>query len=284
MSDSKFNSVVVLDAIPEGELNTARRLKGDLQDIACYDANGLQVRYWRLKERNDLKSCITSILVEIEQNHLIPWFHLDGHGLADENGFVFAGGSSCSWQQFKDIITPINVATNMNLIVILSTCFGGSFTRALETTDRAPVLGLIGPTKEVTAGEVDKAFPSFYKTLFDSLSLKKALNALDKETHSGLYYRTTAQNFFYDVWANYKTNLCTQKALENRAKQMRKKLEEQKILPLPSVDQIIGGLRSEESHLFEKYRDFYFMYDLDGNNKKRFPVTYEVAESYATNR
>ena len=107
MSDSRFNSVVVLDAIPEGELNTARRLKEDLQYIACYVANGLQVRYWRLKGMNDLKSCITSILVEIEQNHLIPWFHIDGHGLAHESGFVFAEDSSCSWQQFKDIIPPI---------------------------------------------------------------------------------------------------------------------------------------------------------------------------------
>jgi hypothetical protein len=41
---------------------------------------------------------------------------------------------------------------------------------------------------------------------------------------------------------------------------------------------------SKESHLFEKFRDIYFMYDLDENNRKRYPVTYEEAESYVTNR
>ena len=49
MSDSQFNTIVILDAVPDGELNTARRLNNDLRDIADYVAEGLQVRYVRIK-------------------------------------------------------------------------------------------------------------------------------------------------------------------------------------------------------------------------------------------
>jgi len=48
MTDSYFNTIVILDAIPEGELNTARRLKEDLEDISDYVAQNLIVRYYRL--------------------------------------------------------------------------------------------------------------------------------------------------------------------------------------------------------------------------------------------
>ena len=280
MSESQFNAIVILDAVPEGEFNTARRLKEDLLDI-CYFAEGLNVRYFRLNTIDDLDSAISSTLNEIKNNGLKPWLHLDGHGLANQSGFLFADGSPCSWVQLKKIITPLNLQLKLNLILILSTCFGGSFTRVIETVDRAPVLGLIGPTRKVTISEVERAFPIFYKTFFESLSLSKALKALETDAPTGLYYRTTAERFFYEVWAKYKMHYCTKEAIESRARKLFKKAKKEKISPLPSVGKIKRDLRGKESNLFEKYRDFYFMYDIDEANRERFPVTYKEAESYA---
>ncbi len=34
--------------------------------------------------------------------------------------------------------------------------------------------------------------------------------------------------------------------------------------------------------MFEKYRDTYFMYDINASNRTRFPVTYDEAEAYAS--
>ena len=76
MSESRFNSIVILDAVPDGELNTARRLKEDLLDI-CYFAEGLNVRYFRLNTIDDLNSGISLTLDEIKNNGLKPWLHLD---------------------------------------------------------------------------------------------------------------------------------------------------------------------------------------------------------------
>ena len=62
-----------------------------------------------------------------------------------------------------------------------------------------------------------------------------------------------------------------------------RKMKKQNTPNILSVGQIKRKLRSQESETFEKIRDNYFMYDIYEYNRKRFPVTYKEAESYANN-
>lgn len=254
MSESRFNAIIILDAVPEGEPNTARRLKEDLRDIERDIADGLQVRYYRLDNIENLRKCILSTLNEMESNGLKPWIHLDGHGLKDQSGFVFANKKTfCSWRQLIEIITPINVESNLNLMMLLATCFGGSFARAIETTDCAPVLGIIGPRREVTPDEVQRAFTGFYQTFFNTRSLGEALSAL------------------------YKLTFCTKEAAEKRASRLYQQ-QKKKGGQLISVGQIKRTIKARDPEVFNNFRDTYFMYDLDIENRKRFPVTHKRAE------
>lgn len=280
MKDGRVNGVAILDAIPEGELNTARRLREDLRDMSSNFADGLQVCYVRINTIADLEAGISSLSAEARSNGLQPWLHLEGHGLADETGFQLADGSYCSWIKLKEIITPLNIITGLNLFLILATCFGGSFARDILTIDRAPVLGLIGPTREVKVSMLERGFPAFYKTLFESSSLKKAIEALNITAPRNLYYRTTAERFFYDVWADYKRTFCTKQGIENRARRMYREAKSQSLRRTPSVAQLKRLIGSKERSLFEKYRDTYFMYDICESNRTRFPVTYNEAENY----
>jgi len=282
--NGRVNGIAILDAIPEGELNTARRLREDLRDIAAYHADGLQVRYIRLNTHQDLKVGISNLVDEARNNGLKPWLHLEGHGLTNENGFQLACGDHCTWRQLNDVITSLNVATGLNMFLILAACFGGSFARAIRTVDRAPVLGLLGPKNKITTGEVESGFVEFYRAFFESSSLKKAIEALNTATSSNLYFRTTAQQFFYDVWVSYKKVQCTEQEIDNRARRMYIEIEAKaKSLPrTPNIGQLKQLIRGSERELFEKYRGLYFMYDLDNTNRTRFPVTYEEAEEYAS--
>src|SRR5437899_766988 len=142
MNEGRFNGVAILDAVPNGELNTARSLRDGLKDIATYKADGLEIRYFRIETLDDLESALSALLREATDDELRPWLHLEGHGSDDESGFITADTSRCSWTRLKELITPLNLVTDFNLILILATCFGGSFARAIRTTDRAPVLGL----------------------------------------------------------------------------------------------------------------------------------------------
>ena len=240
------------------------------------------MRYVRVNTLADLDAGISGLVDEVRKNGLKPWLHLEGHGSADENGFRVASGAHCSWNYLKELITPLNVATGLNLILILATCFGGSFARAIQTVDRAPVLGLLGPKREVKTGQVERGFVEFYRSFFESSSLKKAIEALNTNAPGNLYYRTSAQQFFYDVWAGYKNIHCSPQEIDNRARRMHREAKAQQLPRTPRIGQLKRLIRGHEKEFFEKYRDIYFMYDLDNTNRTRFPVSYKEAEAYAS--
>jgi len=273
MSKNVVNGIVILDAIPEGELNTARRLKEDLLDLSYTLSKSLEVRYIRLDTFTDLQDGISKILDEAKENGLIPWLHLEGHGSPDETGFQLANGHNCSWEQLKEIVTPLNIYTDLNTLLILATCYGGTFAKAITATDHAPVSGLIGPKHEVKVGEVEKGFIALYKTFFETASLKEALVALQATAPEGLYYRTTAERFFYEVWCLYKKVQCTKEELHVRAKRMRNEAKLQKVGKLPSIGHLKRLLKKQEPMLFDKYRDKYFLYDISNTTRERYPVT-----------
>ena len=278
MAFSTFNGIVILDAIPEGELNTARRLCEQLEDISTYSEKQFALYRYRINSFEDLRNAIGRIRVEVRNSGLKPWLHFDGHGSSDEDGIAVADGSSCSWSQLKELITPLNVDLRLNLLLILASCFGGSFARSFRITDRAPMLGLIGPTREITAGDSDKSFRAFYQTFFESNSIRNAINALTEGTSNGLYYITTAEQFFYDVWRGYKVGLCSEEMIDERARKMYRHLKRKSLPRAPSVGQLKRQIVSEESQQFELFRDTYFMCDLEPSHRKRFQVTHAEAE------
>ena len=217
MNDSKFNCIAIFDAIPKDELNTAGRLREELHTISYVKAKNLQVRYFEIIEESDIRTSIDDLLGEVQKGDLIPWIHLEGHGLDNKSGFCTQNRNPLSWKRFRELITPLNIKTELNLVVVLASCFGANFAKALEVTDRAPVLALVGPIREVKAGQLEMDFKSFYKALFEDFSLGRAVNSLGKDSRRDLYYATDANMFFYDVWKNYKSEHCTNTALKGRA-------------------------------------------------------------------
>jgi hypothetical protein len=133
----------------------------------------------------------------------------------------------------------------------------------------------------VKAGQVQGDFGAFYRIFFETSTGSKAIEALCANAPRDLYYRTTAEQFFYDVWKNYKQNECSEEKIAERARDMYRKAKAQRLSKSPSVGQLKRMIRSKEKDLFERYRDAYFMYDLYPANKSRFPVTYREAETFA---
>ena len=278
MSDNRFNYVVILDSIPEGELNTARRLFQDLDICATAYSPTPGIAYLRVENEYQLFDYLEQLRGQNEQNHAFPLLHIESHGY--EDGLQLADRSLVSWEHLKKGLIPLNVSMRLNLMVVLASCFGGALTKALDLSDRAPVWGLIGPTQEVSVGEVEKDFGTFYRTLFSTGSPKAAMDALNKVSPQSLYFRTTAEGFFYRVWQNYKEKLCTPEKLKMRARRMRKRAKKLKISPLPKTVEFKKRLVREEPDVFNKFRDCYFMCDLYPENQDRFSVTYEKAEAF----
>lgn len=123
-------------------------------------------------------------------------------------------------------------------------------------------------------------FQVFYRHFLNDGSLQQAIYALNATAPSRLYYRTTAQKFFYDVWASYKTHQCTEEQIELRARRLYRRAKKERLPRTPSIGHFKRQIMKDEAALFERYRSTYFMYDLNATNQTRFPVTYEEAEAY----
>ncbi len=283
VANSKFNCIALLDAIPDGELNTARRLHEGLFDHKNANAEKLgrlHLRYFKIENEDDLGECIDGLIAESEADDLIPWLHLEAHGLENKTGFITADRTPISWEKLNKLITPLNVSTNLNLVLILASCYGAYYIQAMGPSQRSAVLALIGPINEVLAAEVEADFHTFYMNMFNNFSFGKAAKAIAETNEGPVYYATNAEELFLEAWKGYRNNHCSNKALKARALALIQRLRREN----PSVHYKIGFvkkmLKEKESEFFDKYRDIYFLYDIDPRNRTRFPVTYQRALEY----
>lgn len=272
MDSNRFNQILVVDSIPTGEYNTARRLFEDLEAYATAYPPSPAVRYMRVENAAEFFQCILMTKDNAEHRDVVPMLHIECHG--DEDGFQFADGSLADWDELKVPITELNVATGLNLMVAVAACTGGALAKVMRMGDRAPFWGLIGPTRTLTAGELEKAYAALYLTLLSTKSPADAVKAMEQATAPGLFWRTTSQGLFEKVWRNYKSEHCTTAALEVRGRRMMDRLRESGDSPLPSMDELLRRFIAHEPIAFERYRQTFFMCDIFPEHSNRFPIEY----------
>lgn len=272
MDSNRFNQILVVDSIPTGEYNTARRLFEDLETYAAAYSPSPAIRYIRVNNAAEFFQCIQTAKDNAQQHDIIPMLHIECHG--DEDGFQFADGSLADWDKLKVPITELNVATGLNLMVAVAACTGGALAKVMRMGDRAPFWGLIGPTRTLTAGELEKAYAALYLTLLSTKSPADAVKAMEQATTPGLFWRTTSQGLFEKVWHSYKSEHCTTAALEMRGRRIMDRLREAGGSTLPSMDELLSRLVDHEPIAFAGYRETFFMCDIFPEHSNRFPVEY----------
>lgn len=271
MDSNRFNCIVVLDSIPSGEFNTARRLRNDLESHAAAYPPTPAIAYTRIENREDLFRTLDECCARASKEDLAPLLHIECHG--DDFGFQLADGSIVDWAELKRPLTEINVAMRLNLMVVVAACTGGALARIVDITDRAPVWGLIGPTKTVLPAELESVYGAFYRTLLRTKSPAEAVRELDRMSSPGLFWRATAQGLFETAWTLYRENYCTADVLETRVQRMQ---ERARVLGLhvPSVDELKKVLAQSEPQSFERFHRVFFMQDIYSEHRHRFNVPY----------
>lgn len=276
-SSINANCIVIVDSIPDGELNTARQLREELRDWADTFEEPPGLVFSRVVTASDLQVVLVEFERLVRDENMLPVVHVEAHGW--DNGLQLASGDLVSWTELKEWITPLNVAMRLGLLFVLAACKGATFTKAIRLSDPAPLWGISGPTQDVTAGRIEADFRAFYRALFDGCSTKDMLAALVHDAPENTYYATSAEEFFFRAWKGYKETYCTDAQLAERAKRAAEILTDMGKQAV-SEQQYRQLMAEREPKLFERYRDTYFMVDLYPENKTRFPVTYEQAEQY----
>jgi hypothetical protein len=269
----RFNQILIVDSIPAGERNTARELHQDVGLRAQVFAPAPQVLYQRVESRGEFLALLPDLTAAAEATGDIPVLHIECHGGND--GLAFADGSFATWVDLKKPLTSLNVATGMNLLVVVSACDGSALTCALSLTDRAPLHGLIGPTRSVAPAELMCAYLALYETLLRTRSARQAVDAMRAATPDTFVYRT-AQWLFQHVWNHYQTTQETPEARLERGRRMATNPPDDYDGPPIQPEQFAQLLADKNREFFDDYRRKFFLCDLFPEHETRFTMHYEA--------
>ena len=101
---------IVIDAVPEQELHTAKRIYETIQDCLIQKASELTCQYLRCDSPTELVQTLDQVLVQCVNTGEIPFLHIEGHG---EKEFFSLPNGSLKWETIFETIRKINIATRI---------------------------------------------------------------------------------------------------------------------------------------------------------------------------
>lgn len=276
MEKHRFNKVFIIQSLNDSELHTGNRIKEDLDTYNSAFPHGVSIKLIDVGSKQEFFTVLKDVERFSKTNPCSPVLHIEAHGTTYHQGIIFSSGDYCGWNDVKPYFIAINKATRLNLLIVFSLCYGAHFTEHLVPPDRAPCWGLVGPTKAVKGSYLLESFSAFYREIFQTGDGNKAIRELNKNASANDidYFFTTASMFFKNVYERYIESRCTEKAYEERASKLRKRLKKDNASRIPSKGNLKRQYKSSERHYFEKFREIFFMIDLFPENAERFNVQY----------
>jgi hypothetical protein len=112
----------------------------------------------------------------ITQGHC-PILHFETHG--DDSGLELGSGERIAWEELREPLTRMNEVVGVNLLIVSALCNGAHLSTVLNPTMPAPAWGVIGPRNDVKAGPLREAMAEFYRVLFSTLDVRRAMDAMN---------------------------------------------------------------------------------------------------------
>ncbi len=274
-----FNSIYIIESLPEGDLKTGR----DLYEDCIYPLSGLKEGlYTSLSQpfsKNEFIHTLDLIIEECKANNRWPILHIESHGCSE--GIATASGEHINWQELKPYLCALNEISRLNLMVVMAACNGMDLAKVVLPTDRAPVWAIIGPPNPVKTGRLLDGFKAFYNKFFQTYDGREALNELNNspDVTDWDFGFINAEFFFMYVYKNYVESFCTETSLIDRSKKIVKELVASRPINPNDEERIVNELclllTSTQQLFFEKHKVYFFMIDLVKENETRFQITFE---------
>lgn len=264
---AQFNQILILDSIPAGEHNTARALQDDVTVLAAVaPGGGPAVVRLRIDSAAHFVDIMRQCAELAGRDPYVPLVHLECHGSPD--GLEFADHTFLTWLQVKDALTPLNIATRLNLIFVISACHGMAFASAVYITDPAPVYAFIGPSRVMEAHELLTGFHAFYDRYLRTRSSAEGAEALRETAEQGAFIVLSSRTIFRSVIEEYFQQECHSDSLVERARglQVRARVMGVEI----DMNETIAALG--HPGWGEYFRQTFFMIDRYPENDARFPL------------
>ncbi len=258
------NSIAIIDSIPAGESQTARRLYDHIKDVQ-YDPATMQcdVTHHVIANANDLSALLSKLADEAETAKRWPLIHIESHG--NNDGLGLANGDFVRWEDLQPAFMRLNKGARNHLFVVVAACWGfyGIKTMIDKTDHGASLRMLAGPVEVTFSGPIEDAMKGFYRSLLTAGNIAAAVEAAQQSEPTFRIY--SAEEAFVAGWKivvrNYpKTNSAVQKKAEEIVTQLKASPGSEH--PSHIHSRAKAAVRSLDLQVpFDEYKRTFFMLD-----------------------
>lgn len=265
------NGFVIIDLVPDNELQTGRAIEESLRDSINAQGSSLYCERHKCHTKSDVIKVLENIKARLKNNGEIPYIHIEGHGSREH--VELPDGSTMEWGGIFGHFREINLICQNNLFFSSGACESAYAFKAASITLPCPVFGLLAPEKIVQAGSVLDGFVAFYKSLISSSDLNAAFKCFAEKTNGKNYALIFSKLLFEKAAKEYIEQHCMGKGRTKRIDDILSELVMKGIdIPLKKArKQIKDELNKPQAESLNTFHEKFMMIDLYQNNKNRFP-------------
>lgn len=170
-----YNSLIIIDAIPESDYQTARRLNDDLVHI-IKPAGLLHIK---IRDRLHFMEVMLDVIVETYHKRLSSILHFEGHG--SEHDFILPNEEKVSWSVIANILRVINKMISNTLVTFIASCHGYNFIKNISILKFTPACYTVAPRRKIKGYDLEKEMSKFYSSLFKFNDITLAKSTLNSD-------------------------------------------------------------------------------------------------------
>jgi hypothetical protein len=278
--DIRFNAIAIAESLDRGA-HTGKILSEYLNGLIEETMLPVQIIHKDCSGANAFREFVDSLVISVRTDGLLPVLHLEAHGSL-EAGIYFADDSRLTWTELCDVIRPLNVATSMQLTVVVAACFGISVVMGVSLKETAPCFAMIGPSDELDPGEVLASYRSIYSAMLKTLDAAQVAKAMgETKPAQGSMVLMSAQRWFELLMMEYLEKHADTKGRKETA--MRHYRKSRAVGEAADLSELKRQLKANLPQVVRNYFEAYFGYKLAPNNRARFerlwlPYQKKIAE------
>ena len=201
-TEIKRHRIIVIQSLQSPFKETGRDLYDDILRYKEYLNNDCFSEFYSVENKQEFINTIKSITDTLIDGDVIT-LHFETHGSKD--GVSLNSNEILSWEEFDDVVRPINIKTCNLLVISMAMCYGGALLSHIDPKQRAPYLCFIGSHRKLSEEEIIEGYHKFYENYTSPLDISKAFSSLTSvysERQDTNPFGLFSQEFIFDATYN----------------------------------------------------------------------------------
>lgn len=271
-----FNQVITIQSLDEFDVPTSDDLLNFIRTSCHTHGHNVDFRSTRCASAAEFVSELRRIAVDCRRLGWMPLVHIETHG-DEQSGLIFANGSELSWAELTSELREINLASDFNLLVVCTACYGFHCIGQIDILKEAPFYAVLAPTGVIDAGEIYATMYRFYQRALASRDLGQGFDALQETgLRDGYWFCIGAEHWYERLVIGFAEKHCTEAGLQARARSIHRSLL--KHSQFEHFGSIKRNLVRRMTHFLrqEAYENFFALKEIPSNGQRFNTVYYRV--------